>query len=610
MEDTEEGKDTGGQATQGGGGGGDGGEGAGGVVAVVFLCPTCRSPVKVPEGGVASLRQISTWIMMKKPTPFRALYRATCIQTAATLLDRVDHEEKEIVRQKQEVTREVGIRCDTIIQWASRARDEIMDSVTSQERKTLRDLQAERTIASTTVDTLSALVSHAASTQGQDVVSLKALQSALLSEDALDKLNKRAGADSQAEFFPCQSDTSAVELEMIQAYVGRPYASDGPGPAVENSAASVRALSLRVDELNNKLADLTTQVASDKDEVTKLGADFTRKLKDLTSKVASDEDDIKSKVTKLGDDFTQKLKDLTTKVASETAQVTKVTADLKTIRGKTGTVKESAREFDLIWSGKLPSKFLPTMEGGSSANPDIEEEDEEQGGDPSPSLTRCDMCEQGQAQAATHACDKCHKRMCRGCRRLHDMLTDPHVHRVRPQGHGDLHGPERKSCPHHPDQLLCFHCRRCDISICLHCKLTSHEGHMTEDMVAAARRAKAELTGLVAKANEQIRIIEDSLSSLERDKSEVARQKEEKTRDVKVRCDLLLSWATRARDEFLEGLTTIERALATSFQAEERVSRAAIDALSSLVERAGCISGYGANVVLLKNELKSTLLRR
>jgi hypothetical protein len=41
--------------------------------------------------------------------------------------------------------------------------------------------------------------------------------------------------------------------------------------------------------------------------------------------------------------------------------------------------------------------------------------------------------------------------------------------------------------------------------ICLHCKLTSHEGHETEDMATAARRAKDELAGVKVKAVEQVR---------------------------------------------------------------------------------------------------------
>jgi hypothetical protein len=54
-------------------------------------------------------------------------------------------------------------------------------------------------------------------------------------------------------------------------------------------------------------------------------------------------------------------------------------------------------------------------------------------------------------------------------------------------------------------QEVCFHCRPCNCSICLHCKLTSHEGHETEDMATAARRAKDELAGVKVKAVEQVR---------------------------------------------------------------------------------------------------------
>jgi hypothetical protein len=37
------------------------------------------------------------------------------------------------------------------------------------------------------------------------------------------------------------------------------------------------------------------------------------------------------------------------------------------------------------------------------------------------------------------------------------------------------------------------------------CRLTSHDGHRTVDMLTAARQAKEQITALVVKADEQVR---------------------------------------------------------------------------------------------------------
>ena len=120
------------------------------------------------------------------------------------------------------------------------------------------------------------------------------------------------------------------------------------------------------------------------------------------------------------------------------------------------------------------------------------------------------MCEEGQQQEATHSCRDCQQCMCRSCRHLHDRVTGTRDHRVEPITTQPPSKPEvcavgNKLCQFHPGQALCFHCCKCDISICLHCKLTSHEGHETEDMATAALRAKEELAAVIAKARNQVR---------------------------------------------------------------------------------------------------------
>ena len=131
--------------------------------------------------------------------------------------------------------------------------------------------------------------------------------------------------------------------------------------------------------------------------------------------------------------------------------------------------------------------------------------DHEASADEAPPPVLCDMCDEGNRQHAAHACQQCQVRMCRACRRHHDIIARDHY--VTPVSHGQpvIKKSEKKSlCLVHQDQALCLYCRQCEVSICLHCKATSHEGHVTDDLAIAALQAKTEVMSLVTTSQQQV----------------------------------------------------------------------------------------------------------
>ena len=110
-------------------------------------------------------------------------------------LRRVDRDERELTRHIQEVTQHINARYDTLMTWATRSRDELLEEVSAKEDSARSQLRAEKTAATVTMETLSALVSRAARVTGKDpdVVWLRnELRAALLSEDGLDHHRQRA----------------------------------------------------------------------------------------------------------------------------------------------------------------------------------------------------------------------------------------------------------------------------------------------------------------------------------------------------------------------------------------------------------------------------------
>ncbi|XP_025098013.1 tripartite motif-containing protein 45-like [Pomacea canaliculata] len=225
----------------------------------------------------------------------------------------------------------------------------------------------------------------------------------------------------------------------------------------------------------------------------------------------------------------------------------------------------------------------------------------------------CDTCEDGSRETATHECGDCRHKMCSRCSRLHAIHAQGH--HVRPldggaAGKATSRVMKTRECPSHAGQSLCFHCRQCDVSICLHCKLTSHEGHATEDFMAAVTRAKGEVNRLIVTANQQIQVLEAVLGRLERDTLELSRQKQEMLSNVTSRYEALVTWVTRARDEALEELECVQRAALKEMEAERIVARDTKQLLSRLVTRAAssCHTDADADIVLHKSELQAALL--
>ena len=131
-------------------------------------------------------------------------------------LRRVDRDERELTRLKQEVTQQINSRYDALMTWATRSREELLEEVSAKEDSARSQLRVEKTAATVTMESLSALVSRAARVTGKDpdVVGLRnELRAALLSEDRLD--HHRQQADRQEPLWWWRYDvTEASALQL------------------------------------------------------------------------------------------------------------------------------------------------------------------------------------------------------------------------------------------------------------------------------------------------------------------------------------------------------------------------------------------------------------
>ena len=264
------------------------------------------------------------------------------LQVVGTSLRRVDRDERELTRQKQEVTQQINSRYDALITWAPRSRDELLEEVSAKDDSARSQLRAEKTAATVTMETLSALVPRAARVTGKDpeVVWLKnELRAALLSEDRLDHHRQRA--DRQEPLWGWRYDVteaSVLQLEVVQAYMGRVV--DG-GRANVTRPLSLRELADKVDRLTNEMTETnnnvtanTTNISSCRNDVTTLNKSEID-LQKNTASLLTDVADLHKQTTSLTTDVTtmkkteDELKKTMTSFEADMTTVKKTQADLK-----------------------------------------------------------------------------------------------------------------------------------------------------------------------------------------------------------------------------------------------------------------------------------------
>ena len=291
-----------------------------------------------------------------------------------TSLRRVDRDERELTRHKQEVTQQINARYDVLMTWATRSRDELLEEVSAKEDSARSQLRAEKTAATVTMETLSALVSRAARVTGNDpdVMWLRnELRAALLSEDGFDHHRQRA--DGQEPLCGWRYDVpeaSVLQLEVVQAYMGRVMEE---GRAHVNRPLSLTEQVDKVDRLMNEMTETnnnvtanTTNISSCRNDVTTLNkseidlqkntaslltdvADLHKQTTSLTTDVTTmkkTEDELKKTMTSFEADMTTvkktqaDLKKTTTSLTADMTTMKKTEADLKkmtlSLEGKMG----------------------------------------------------------------------------------------------------------------------------------------------------------------------------------------------------------------------------------------------------------------------------------
>ena len=106
----------------------------------------------------------------------------------------------------------------------------------------------------------------------------------------------------------------------------------------------------------------------------------------------------------------------------------------------------------------------------------------------------------------------------------------------------------------------------------------------------------------------QLRSVEACISRLERDELDLKRQKLKVMQQVASRFDVIIAWATQARDEVLETLAAKVQISMHDIRTEKASALVVKETILGIVARASRKTKLGPELLLMKNELQVALL--
>ncbi|XP_025080734.1 uncharacterized protein LOC112556182 [Pomacea canaliculata] len=141
-------------------------------------------------------------------------------------------------------------------------------------------------------------------------------------------------------------------------------------------------------------------------------------------------------------------------------------------------------------------------------------------------------------------------------------------------------------CSVHTKKRLVLYCTQCHQAICTRCKLTKHEGHVTEDLADAAARCKQTIEHEVVHLDTSIGNFKRQKRFYEKHKKYLEEKKVALSNQIQVRHDAIVAMAARYRDQAMRNLQEMSESLRREFTAMTQPVTDETNFLLKLKERA------------------------
>ena len=172
---------------------------------------------------------------------------------------RLERDEQDLKRQQQEVIQQVSSRYDTLMAWAARSREEVLETLTAKVQISLNDILSRKEATASMKGNISSVMAHSKSQgtlAGPDIVLMKnEVQAALLSEEKIDECQELGERKESLTFFTCEAESSVLDLSVLRTYMGELMeAAEGGGSG--KAWVSFRELSTLISDLQAELNSL------------------------------------------------------------------------------------------------------------------------------------------------------------------------------------------------------------------------------------------------------------------------------------------------------------------------------------------------------------------
>ncbi|XP_025080732.1 RING finger protein nhl-1-like isoform X2 [Pomacea canaliculata] len=141
-------------------------------------------------------------------------------------------------------------------------------------------------------------------------------------------------------------------------------------------------------------------------------------------------------------------------------------------------------------------------------------------------------------------------------------------------------------CPVHTQKRLVLYCTQCHQAICIRCKLTKHEGHVTEDLADVVARCKQTIEHELDRLGNFIGILEWKTQCFRENKKYLEEKQVALTKQIQVRHDAIVAMAGRYRDQAMRNLQEMSESLRREFTAMTQPVTDEVNSISKLQERA------------------------
>lgn len=221
------------------------------------------------------------------------------------------------------------------------------------------------------------------------------------------------------------------------------------------------------------------------------------------------------------------------------------------------------------------------------------------------SNVRCDVCDRH--DISDSRCLECDQNMCPNCCKTHLKMTSSRDHHLIGLYMHDSTSNLRHRvltriyCDKHPSDELSFYCKKCDQIICLRCKVTSHENHVTDDLQEVARQTRDHLNNKLEDAKLHLPLFHEQLNDVNRYSETMEQTKERLIKTINQR-------ATKLH----ERIDKLSATLIHDVDSEYKVETARIDshrnkithsakALAGQIHAANQAVMYGADAEIARN---------